>query len=174
VGSTYWPCNSETKFKLLKVYRDLIKYVPRKCMKKVWKTIFSLAGCGFSLSSIARLEAKFPKIKRREAKGKLKGFTVVSISNVIQQVVATKRQRDSMYDLPILSKHISEYSHCKRFWDLHKELKVASVQVQDQRCFIEDFVSYNINNEIHYGLCTLLFIEGTETFNEIYRMIRYC
>jgi hypothetical protein len=96
VRSTYWPWDFERKFKLLKLYKDLIKYVPRKSMRKVWKKILSLSGCRFSLSSIACPEANMPKVKRREAKAKFKGFTVVSISNVLQQVVATKRQRDSM------------------------------------------------------------------------------
>jgi hypothetical protein len=102
-----------------------------------------------------------------------KAFTVVSITDILIQVVATEKNRRKMYDYPERPEIAEEYNTCKRFWDLHREIQTASINGYRGRIFVGNFVTYQLGDQIFYGKRLVIFKENGLMKTEIQKMLKY-
>jgi hypothetical protein len=84
-------------------------------MGAVWIFFLEETGCQLSLCTNERLEYQCPKIRRGLFCSGRMEFTVVSMPDILIQVVATENNSRLMYDYPEKLEFVEEYTTCKCF-----------------------------------------------------------
>jgi hypothetical protein len=105
----------------------------RDNLRRVWPMITGLTHSNISLSTCERRLVSMPLGQLHSPSTNYKNFTVASVTEVIQQVVATLAYHVLMAQLPVKGQKIREFEHTKRFSDLHREMQVASLKTANGR-----------------------------------------
>jgi hypothetical protein len=137
-----WPAGNATVARFLRIKNKLVKTTARKALRDLWPDLIYGNKLAPSLSKLDRLRDKLPKILKIPVKGQSYNFVYASIIDLLSQAIATKKVRLMMSDYPVLSQDISDYSHCKRFQDIHKQVQVSSYKFDFGRAFIGDLIHY--------------------------------
>jgi ribosomal protein L35AE/L33A len=141
-GTSYWPGANEMEDKFLQIFAALRRCMSRDNLRKVWPLITSLRDSKISVTTCERRLARMPMIHLKSQATSSKDYTNASLKDTILQAVATPSSRNLLVQLPVRSESVREFEHTKRFSDMHRQIRTASVQTAGGRFFVGDIACY--------------------------------
>jgi hypothetical protein len=143
-------------------------------LRLVWPEICALHKYTISTSTCERRLELLPVVDLTSACTASKGFTVASIIQVVQRVVATPCDRELLVQLPIRGQPVREFAHTKRFSDLHRQMQIASIRTTDSCFFVGDLITFrHTDTRVLYGKIREIYTSNGHIFAEVHRAMNF-